>query len=227
MADDDEDPMAFLNAQRAKLAALGAAAEQAAVTTNLAANLGERMSQLDEMHAQAMASSGPTELTSVEMERMGINATSPTKDPRDRSGAPPSAAPKLCTACFDCPCACPGSRPAAAVSWAPPARGAPSHARPSGGARGGGGGGGGGGGLMSRQVEREGRSGTSGASVRGSREGQPRNPPGVATGAAAELRSERVMSSGRGAERRREERRAAALATRGLRAPYVNRYVNP
>ena len=93
--------MAFLNAQRAKLAAMSAEAEAVAAQTASMHTLGQRVAELDSLAAEALNARHVTELTSSELEQSSII---------DRLGQATVSAPAarhiLCTACFDVPCAC-------------------------------------------------------------------------------------------------------------------------
>lgn len=107
----DGDPMAFLNAQREKLALMAEAAEAASQQQQLASELGAKMARLDSMTADALNASVITELTSSERE--ALQNKSPRDSANDVSNAmddmlPPSSRSglTLCTKCFDCPCAC-------------------------------------------------------------------------------------------------------------------------
>ena len=93
------DPMAFLNAQRAKLAAMSEAAETAHQHKEVAETLGRRMAELDSKFAEIMDAPVVTELTSAELARK-----SPTQLPETRCKQASDF--DLCTVCFDCPCAC-------------------------------------------------------------------------------------------------------------------------
>ena len=66
----DDDPMAFLNAQRAKLAALAEAAEASTAQSVAATDLSRRMLELEANAADAMAAPVVTELTSEELAKL-------------------------------------------------------------------------------------------------------------------------------------------------------------
>ena len=114
----DDDPMAFLNAQRAKLAAMSEAADAAAKQNQIAQAIAHKIGQLDAMAADALNSQHVTELTSAEQAQASSPRTGLAMDlERISVGSGKSHGGNnnmvfasnglvLCTVCFDCPCAC-------------------------------------------------------------------------------------------------------------------------
>jgi len=98
--------MAFLNAQRAKLAAMNDAAEVAAAQGLHAEGLSRKMAALDEAFEQALNAPVVTELTSSEMDQQATRNTSPVQI----CSSAQETTLVLCTVCFDCPCACATTR---------------------------------------------------------------------------------------------------------------------
>ena len=108
--------MAFLNAQRAKLAAMSEAADAAAQQNQIASAIAHKISQLDSMAADALNSSHITELTSAEMAQASSPRTALSSDmdrisvsneqPKSNTIIATRGGLVLCTICFDCPCAC-------------------------------------------------------------------------------------------------------------------------
>ena len=90
----EEDPMTFLNEQRAKLAALGDMQRVAQMQTTLAQRVQHRMNHIDQLldGSATAASSGGDD---------GHYERAPARDGDGVEGL------GLCTTCFDSPCACP------------------------------------------------------------------------------------------------------------------------
>ena len=112
MADED-DPMAFLNNMRAKLAGIGEAAAAAERQASIARNVEVRMANIDRML------SAPSEV--VRASALCTVCFEPSAD--CRCSAAKKSKPQLCTTCFDVPCACGAGRarrPAAAAAATAP-----------------------------------------------------------------------------------------------------------